>query len=123
MPPFERPPTARAPCTCPPACLVAPSRAAAAGGRGLERGRRHHPRRVLMDVGLPDANGIELVARIKALLPDCAVIVISQHAVRTYAERARAAGAFAYVAKDAIYRKLLQAVAGALAAATEPRPE
>ena len=98
-------------------------REAADGASGLELCRRHHPRLVLMDVGLPDANGIELVARIKALLPDCAVIVVSQHAVRAYAERARAAGAFAYVAKDAIYPKLLQAVAGALAAATEPRPE
>jgi len=97
-------------------------REAADGASGLELCRRHHPRLVLMDVGLPDANGIDLVARIKALLPDCAVIVISQHAVRTYAERARAAGAFAYVAKDAIYRKLLQVVAGALGAATEPRP-
>jgi DNA-binding NarL/FixJ family response regulator len=98
-------------------------REAADGASGLELCRRHHPRLVLMDVGLPDANGIELVARIKALLPDCAVIVVSQHAVRAYAERARAAGAFAYVAKDAIYGKLLQVVAGALGAATEPRPE
>lgn len=72
-----------------------------------------------MDVGLPDANGIELIARIKALLPDCAVIVVSQHAVRAYAEHARAAGAFAYVTKDAIYHELLQAVAGALGGAAE----
>ncbi len=93
------------------------------GARALELCRNHSPRLVLMDVGLPDANGIDLVARIKALLPDCAVIVVSQHTVRAYAERARAAGAFAYVTKDEIYHKLLQAVAGALARVPEPGPE
>jgi len=98
-------------------------REAADGASGLELCRRHHPRLVLMDVGLPDANGIELVARIKALLPDCAVIVVSQHAVRAYSERARAAGASAYITKDAIGHKLLQAVADTLGSTTEPRPE
>src|SRR2546423_14648780 len=75
-------------------------REAADGASGLELCRRHHPRLVLMDVGLPDANAIELVAGIKALLPDCAVIVIPQHAAPTYAERPRPAAAFPHAPKD-----------------------
>jgi DNA-binding NarL/FixJ family response regulator len=98
-------------------------REAADGASALEMCRLHHPRVVLVDVGLPDTSGIELVARIKALLPDCAVIVVSQHAVRVYSERARAAGASAYVTKDAIGHKLLQAVADILGSTTEARPE
>jgi DNA-binding NarL/FixJ family response regulator len=90
------------------------------GAGALEQCRSQRPRVVLLDVELPDANGIELIARIKALLPDSAVIIVSQHACRIYSERARAAGAVAYVAKDAIRRELLPAIAGALANSRVP---
>lgn len=96
---------------------------AASGACALELCRRHTPRLVLVDVGLPDTSGIDLIARIKTLLPGCAVIVVSQHTARAYAERSRAAGAFAYVRKDAIFNELLEAVAGALSRADEPMPE
>ena len=87
---------------------------AANGACALELCRSHRPRLVLVDVGLPDASGFDLIARFRALAPGCAVIVVSQHSVRAYAEHAHAAGAFAYVNKDEIYHTLLQAVAGAL---------
>lgn len=88
---------------------------AADGDRALEACVNHRPRLVLMDVTLPDANGIELTARIKAMLPECCVIVVSQHAGCIYAERAQQAGACAYITKDTVYRELLPAVARALA--------
>lgn len=72
------------------------------------------PRIVLMDIGLPDANGIELTAKIKTILPETAVIIVSSHAGSAYTERARAAGAFAYVTKEAVHEELLPAVIGAL---------
>jgi DNA-binding NarL/FixJ family response regulator len=68
------------------------------------------PRIVLMDIGLPDASGIELTATIKTLLPDTAVIIVSSHTGSAYIERARAAGAFAYVTKARVQEELLQAV-------------
>ena len=85
--------------------------------RALALCLEHRPRLVLMDVSLPDANGIELTARIKALLPDTAVIVVSQYGAQTYIDRAREAGAFTYITKDKVYRELVPAVARALAAA------
>lgn len=72
------------------------------------------PRIVLMDIGLPDANGIELTAKIKTMLPETAVIIVSSHDGSAYTERARAAGAFAYVTKEAVHEELLPAVIGAL---------
>lgn len=93
---------------------------AGSGDRALALCREHRPRLVLMDVKLPDANGIELTAQAKALLPETTVIVISQETARTYVERARAAGAFAYVAKHNLQRELLPAVASALSNSATP---
>jgi two-component system NtrC family response regulator len=87
---------------------------AADGARALELCRSSRPRLVLMDVALPDANGIELTAQIREMLPETEVIIVSQHAVAAYVERARAAGAFAYITKDKVYRELLPTIARAL---------
>ena len=93
---------------------------AADGARALELCLSRHPRLALIDIGLPDANGIELTARIKAMLPECNVIVVSQHAAPLYVERAHAAGACAYITKDTVHRELLPAVAKALASGATP---
>ena len=85
------------------------------GSSALAQCRTHEFGVILMDIGLPDANGIELTAKIKRIQPDAAVIVVSSRCGSVYIERARAAGAFAYVAKDAVYQELLPAVKAALA--------
>ena len=90
------------------------------GASGMKLCLNHRPRLVLMDVALPDANGIELTARIKAMLPECNVIVVSQHAATLYIERALEAGACAYITKDTAHRDLLPAVAAALASSAQP---
>lgn len=97
-------------CAYPDAAIIE----AADGARALELCRSRSPQLVLMDVGLPDANGIDLIAQIKEMLPETAVIIVSQHAAQAYVERARAAGAFAYISKDKVYRELLPTVGRAL---------
>ena len=87
---------------------------AADGARGLEFCRSQRPQLVLVDISLPDANGIDLTAQIREMLPETAVIVVSQHAAPAYVDRAHAAGAFAYVKKDRAYRELLPAIKLAL---------
>ncbi len=69
---------------------------------------------VLMDIGLPDTNGIELTAQIKTMLPDTAVIIVSNQTGSAYTERAKAAGAFAYISKEAVHDELLPTVTAAL---------
>jgi DNA-binding NarL/FixJ family response regulator len=67
-----------------------------------------------MDVQLPDANGIDVSAQIKNLFPETVIVVVSQHSGAAYVERAKAAGAFAYITKDKVYRELLPTIARAL---------
>ncbi|MFH1185916.1 MAG: response regulator transcription factor [Chloroflexota bacterium] len=87
---------------------------AADGARALQLCRGSRPQLVLMDVALPDANGIELTAQIREMLPETEVVIVSQHAVVAYVERAHAAGAFAYITKDKVYRDLLPTIDRAL---------
>lgn len=84
------------------------------GSSGLGLCYAYRPCIVLMDIGLPDANGIELTIQIKSRLPDTAIIIVSSHTGSAYTERAQAAGAFAYVTKDYIHRDLLPQIERAL---------
>ena len=84
------------------------------GARALKLAQERRPQVVLMDINLPDANGIELTARLRELLPDTRVILVTSQAGSAYVERARAAGAFGYVTKDKIYAELAPLVAAAL---------
>jgi DNA-binding NarL/FixJ family response regulator len=88
---------------------------AADGAAALAQCREHELRLVLLDLALPDVCGLDLIAPIKALQPACPIIVVSHHAAKIHAERCLAAGAFAYVAKDAVFRELTAAIDRALA--------
>jgi len=94
-----------------PGCSL---REAADGAGALEACLSHRPRLVLMDIGLPDANGIELTARLRTLYPGLPVIVVSQKSGEEYVQQALAAGARAYVSKDHILTDLIPAVAAAI---------
>lgn len=74
----------------------------------------HQPRLILMDVCLPDANGIELTGRLRKLFPDVSVIIISNINTDVHVEQARAAGAIGYILKDRLHDELVPAVAAAL---------
>jgi DNA-binding NarL/FixJ family response regulator len=93
------------------------------GARALRLARERSPQVVLMDINLPDANGIELTAQIKALLPHTRVIIVTSLAGAADLERARAAGAFGYVTKDKIYAELVPLVARALSTPTSPESD
>jgi two-component system NtrC family response regulator len=82
--------------------------------------RESCPELVLMDVKLPDGNGIELTGRIRVMLPATPVVIVSTHRDRAYREAARAAGAADYVCKDDIGEKLLPALVLAIRPAPGP---
>lgn len=67
-----------------------------------------------MDICLPDANGIELTARLGTLYPGIQVIVVSHKSDEVYVQHALAAGACAYICKDHIATELVPAVAAAI---------
>lgn len=89
------------------------------GASAMALCRERRPVAVLMDIGLPDANGIELTERIRAMLPRTAVIIVSSRGSSAHVARSLAAGAYAFVAKDAVREELPPALAAALEGALE----
>ena len=73
------------------------------------------PDLVLMDIGLPDASGIDTTAAIKARWPRVAVVALTIHEDEEYFFRMLHAGAAGYVPKRAAPEELLTAVRTAAA--------
>jgi DNA-binding NarL/FixJ family response regulator len=84
---------------------------AADAGSASRLCRETRPDLVLMDVALPDGNGIALTADIKSLLPKSKVVIVSGNRSRACKEAAATAGAAAFVFKDEIFDKLRPALA------------
>jgi len=70
---------------------------------------------VLLDISLPDKDGLELIKDIRALKPDLAILVVSMHDETIYAERVLRAGARGYIMKQEGGRKFLEAIRRVLA--------
>jgi len=80
---------------------------------GLEAVRlteEHRPDLLIVDIGMPKLSGIEVAARAQKLDRPPAVIILSMHADESYVIRALAAGARAYLLKDATDEDLLPAI-------------
>jgi two-component system response regulator NreC len=83
---------------------------AADGLEALRLATEHQPDIVILDVGMPKLNGIEVAARAQKLDRPPRTIILSMHSDESYIIRALAAGARAYLLKDATDEDLLPAV-------------
>lgn len=76
---------------------------------------RLRPALVLLDISLPDRNGLELIKDLHALRPELPVLVISMHDESLHAERVLRAGARGYIMKQEGGSKILDAIRQVLA--------
>lgn len=83
---------------------------AADGLEALRLCEEQRPDMLILDVGMPKLNGIEVAARAQKLAAKPGVIMLSMHSDESYIIRALAAGARAYLLKNATDEDLLPAV-------------
>jgi DNA-binding NarL/FixJ family response regulator len=83
---------------------------AADGDEAFRLARELRPDVVLMDLSMPVLDGFLATERILAEVPDTKIVVLTGSADEEDVERARAAGAAAYVTKERIAVELVKAV-------------
>jgi CheY-like chemotaxis protein len=68
------------------------------------------PDLILLDVGIPNLNGIQVASQISKLLPQSKILFVSQHASAEVVQAALATGATGYLSKTDVARQLIIAV-------------
>ena len=80
------------------------------GREALHSFVRERPDLILMDIKMPEMNGIEATERIRSISPDIPIIAVTAHAYYTDKEQALAAGCNAIVSKPYAIADLKQAI-------------
>lgn len=80
----------------------------------LAEAERLKPDVIVLDVGMPEMNGIEAARRLSKTLPSAKLVFITQQLDPAYLHAAFTAGAKAYVAKQSAATELVQAIRLAL---------
>jgi len=81
------------------------------GHEAIELASRTKPEVVIMDISMPDLNGIDATKRLLEELPGTKVVALSMHSDRRYVIAMFEAGAVGYLLKNSAASELLQAVA------------
>ena len=80
------------------------------GRETVGSGAEHQPDVVVMDIAMPNMNGIEATRRIIEKHPRTGVVILSMHYDESYVIRSLKAGARAYLLKDALKAELIAAI-------------
>ncbi|MDE6557732.1 MAG: response regulator transcription factor, partial [Clostridia bacterium] len=88
------------------------------GGEAVELAQRVRPDVVLMDIRMPNMNGVAATKKIKDVLPDCKIIILTTFDDSDYILSAINSGACGYLLKDIGSTALIDAVHNAYAGDT-----
>jgi len=80
------------------------------GREAIQQFRTHHPDVTLMDLQMPEMNGIDAILAIRNEFPDAKVIVLTTYTGDVQVLRALKAGAQAYLLKNALHKQLLETI-------------
>lgn len=80
------------------------------GRTAIQYARDLAPHVVLMDLSMPEMNGIDATRRIVAECPETKVLALSMHSDRRFVEGALAAGAHGFLLKDCAFDELVVAI-------------
>jgi two-component system, NarL family, response regulator NreC len=80
------------------------------GREAIERALELRPDIVLMDITMPEMDGLEATRQLKKLWPECVVLSLTVHEDKYYFMEMLAAGASGYLTKQAASDELVQAI-------------
>ncbi len=80
------------------------------GAAAVRLSRELNPDVIIMDIGMPDLNGMEATRRIKAILPKTRVLALSMYYDKRFVSGMFQAGASGYLRKDCAAGELVNAI-------------
>ena len=80
------------------------------GVEAIEKALEHKPSVVVVDISMPELNGMEVVKRLREQLPDTKVLVLTMLEEQEYVFHMVRAGASGYLLKDSASDELIDAV-------------
>jgi len=93
------------------------------GHEALALVERLNPHVLVLDIGLPGLNGLEVVARVTRQHPETRVVMLSMHAGEEYVRQALAGGASGYLLKDSSVPELELAIRAVVRGKTYLSPD
>jgi DNA-binding NarL/FixJ family response regulator len=83
---------------------------AANGREAIQKFRAHRPDVTLMDLQMPEMNGLDAMTAILGEFPEARIIVLTTYSGDVQAVRAIKGGARAYLLKNSLHKELLDAI-------------
>ena len=80
------------------------------GLEAVQKAEELRPDLIVLDIGLPTLNGIEVARRIRKLCPECKILFLSQESSADVVQEALSSGALGYLVKAHAGNELLTAV-------------
>jgi DNA-binding NarL/FixJ family response regulator len=96
---------------------------AANGREAIQQFRAHRPDVTLMDLQMPEMNGLDAMIAIRGEFPEARIIVLTTYAGDVQARRALQAGARAYLLKNSLHKELLDTIRAVHAGRKNLSPE
>lgn len=93
---------------------------ATSGAETLAKTRKHKPDVLLMDVMMPDTDGLDTLEKVRQEVPKTKVVMMSAHENPTYTARAAALGAEAFLLKEASGKEFIATIKRAVRGETAP---
>ncbi len=80
------------------------------GREAIQQFRTHRPDVTLMDLQMPEMNGLDAMIAIRAEFPEARIIVLTTYAGDAQVLRALKAGARGYLLKNSLHKELLETI-------------
>ena len=93
------------------------------GREAIQQFRMHHPDVTLMDLQMPEMNGLDALIAIRNEFPDAKIIVLTTYTGDVQILRALKAGAQAYLLKNTLHKELLETIRAVHAGKKSLSPE
>jgi RNA polymerase sigma factor (sigma-70 family) len=89
----------------------------------VQTARELSPDLVIMDITMPELNGIEATRQIKTMNPDTKIIALSMHSDKRFISEIFKAGASGYLLKESAFEELIKAIRAVMRNQTYIRPQ